>query len=81
MEIKERGFADDFEINENKNEVKMRTYTTKIVEIIEDDSNIINDTAVLNELLAYLSEDELKRFFLDSPLFDDFNNKEEDEED
>ncbi len=56
-----------------------RIYTNKLLELLEE--GLLTHKLVLNELLSYLSEDEVKDFCLNSFGGEGIFNEEEDEED
>lgn len=73
--IKERGFSDD---NEEREEILMsREYTKKIINLVE--TNYLTTDAILWELLQFLSEEEVKRFFQYSYIFNDWREDDENE--
>jgi len=73
--IKERGFSDD---NEEREEILMsREYTKKIINLIE--TNYLTTDTILWELLQFLSEEEVKRFFQYSYIFNDWKEDDENE--
>lgn len=55
-----------------------RAATTAILELVE--SGAISGDEVLNELLGYMSEGEVARFYADCWLFDDLRADSEEEE-
>ena len=73
--VKERGFSDD---SEEREEVLMsKEYTKKIINLIEDDC--LSPDNILCELLQFLSEEEIKRFFQYSYIFYDFREDDKNE--
>lgn len=53
----------------------MRTATNKLLDLI--DEGLLTDKQVLEELLHWLSEDEIRDFLENSPFFDDLKEIEE----